>query len=252
MQHFFDISIAKKYDVNVAIFLNNLAFWIKNNVANRTNFHDDNFWTFNSQPALLIHFPYWSQQTLKTTIKHCIENDLIIIGNFNKKKYDKTSWYALTEKGLSLYNCLKDELIIARNEKNSNKINIGENQPMHRLKSTDGQVKINRPIPDNNPDIKTHIKESTVRKKLEPLSDDFKPDAEAENLAKERGLDITKILFKFRHHAKSQGWKRENWQSALLKWIVDEKIEQKKQLHEAYSAVNKMKEHVSEKNIIRN
>jgi len=204
-----------------------MAFWIRSNVANRTNFHEENFWTFNSQPALLIHFPYWSLQTLKTTIKICVDNDLISIGNFNKKKYDKTSWYSLTEKGLNLFPCLKDELIKGVNEKNSNKINIGENQPMDKLKLTDGQVKINRPIPDNKPDNKQDRERGAERKKRVPLSENFEPDEKSKAAAEQKGLDLARVLSKFRAHAKSEGWVRVDWQEAFMKWVIDEKIEKK-------------------------
>ena len=176
MIHHFDIEIAKNYGVNVAIFLSNLEFWIRKNIANRVHFHDATFWTYNSQPAFLELFPYWSIQTLKTIISTCSEEGLIHKGNYNEKKYDKTNWYALTEKGLMLFNGLKDVHDKAVIEKNSNKINISGNQPMDQLKSTDGSVEINRPIPDCFTDLKPDKNKSFYvdQKKNKPV-DNSKP-----------------------------------------------------------------------------
>src|SRR5271165_4662880 len=103
MQHHFSIEIAQKHGVNEAIFLENIAFWILHNKANEKNFFDEMYWTYNATKAFGILFPYWSTQTIRTTIKSCIDQGLIITGNYNKRKSDRTSWYALSEKGLDLY-----------------------------------------------------------------------------------------------------------------------------------------------------
>jgi len=38
---------------------------------------------------------------------HSVKNGLLIVGNFNKHKYDRTSWYTLTDKGLEYYSVLR-------------------------------------------------------------------------------------------------------------------------------------------------
>ena len=72
MEHNFNVEIAKLYGVNVAIFLNNLLFWVHKNRANKQNFRDGNYWTYNTVEAYTEIFPYWSYDQIRTIIKKCI------------------------------------------------------------------------------------------------------------------------------------------------------------------------------------
>lgn len=99
MKHIFDVDIAKQYGVNAAILLENISYWIKQNEANETNFYDGYYWTFNSRRAYRELFPYMSERQINTAFEKLISDGLIITGNYNKVAYDRTLWYALTQKG---------------------------------------------------------------------------------------------------------------------------------------------------------
>lgn len=99
MKHVFDIDIAKKYGVNAAVLLENIGYWIKQNEANETNFFDGRYWTFNSRRAYRELFPYMSERQINTAFEKLINDGLIVTGNYNKLAYDRTLWYALTQKG---------------------------------------------------------------------------------------------------------------------------------------------------------
>lgn len=99
MKHIFDVDIAKKYGVNAAVLLENLGYWIKQNEANQTNYYDGNYWTFNSRRAYREIFPYMSERQINTAFEKLIADGLVITGNYNKLAYDRTLWYALTQKG---------------------------------------------------------------------------------------------------------------------------------------------------------
>ena len=99
MKHIFDVDIAKKYGVNAAILLENIGYWIKQNEANETNFYDGTYWTFNSRRAYKELFPYMSERQINTAFQKLIDDGLIMTGNYNKLAYDRTLWYALTQKG---------------------------------------------------------------------------------------------------------------------------------------------------------
>jgi hypothetical protein len=103
MNHYFDIDVASKYNVNIAIFLNNLAHWTTVNIANRKNYYDFRYWTYNSRRAFLELFPYWTDDQLRTIITNAIKADLVIEGCYNSKGYDRTKWYSLSDKALALY-----------------------------------------------------------------------------------------------------------------------------------------------------
>ena len=102
MEHHFNIEIAEKYGVNCAIILNNFEYWIKNNEANGKHFHDGYYWTYNSIKAFATLFPYLTQKQIETAIGRLRADGIIVTGNYNDSKTDRTLWYAITEKGNSI------------------------------------------------------------------------------------------------------------------------------------------------------
>lgn len=129
MIHSYDVDVAKVVGVKEAVLLYAIDWWIAKNRANGTNYHDGKYWTYNSIKAYTELFPEFTVQNLRTILKHLEEGGYIETGNFNKATYDRTQWYALTDK----YYTLK-----------------GENQQMHLLEPTNGSVETNKPIPVNN------------------------------------------------------------------------------------------------------
>lgn len=209
MQHSFDISIAEKYGVNVAIFLNNVAFWIKKNQSNKKHFYQGRYWTYNSQEALTELFPYWSRQNIRTILKSCEDQGLIIKGNFNETGYDRTTWYALTDLGLSLFSCFI-------NEPNS----IGENQPIEKFKPTESLVETNQPIPDRNTDIKTDNKERVRKTRAHTkVPVDFLPNDKHALLAAQLGVDLHAEQQAFVDYYTAHGRRMSDWGAAFNNWL---------------------------------
>ena len=135
MKHIFDIEIAKTYGVNAAILLENLGYWIKQNEANETNYYDGYYWTFNSRRAYREIFPYMSERQIDTAFRKLIDGGLVITGHYNKLAYDRTLWYALTQKGKCILHFDGMETDILQN---------GNNQNV-------------KPIPDINTDKNTNV-----------------------------------------------------------------------------------------------
>lgn len=135
MIHSFDTYVAKKYGIPAAILLQHFAFWIAKNEANDQNYYDGNYWTYNSVKAFETLFPYLSTMQIRSALKKLVDEGLVITGNYNQMKYDRTLWYALTEKGKSI--CYNDKI--------------------HLLNLTNGSDENNKPIPDIIPDINTDI-----------------------------------------------------------------------------------------------
>jgi hypothetical protein len=103
MDYSFDIKIAEKYGVDRAIMLHNLVYWVKHNAANKKNFYDGKFWTYNSVKAFEKIFPFWSYKTIRRIIESLLKDGLIIVGNFNESTYDRTSWYTLSDEIIEAY-----------------------------------------------------------------------------------------------------------------------------------------------------
>lgn len=102
MMHSFDVEIAKEYGIAAAIILNHLDFWIEKNIANESNYFDGEYWTYNSIKAMKALYPYMSEKKIRSALNKLKDEDLIKTGNYNKSAYDRTLWYAITEKGKSI------------------------------------------------------------------------------------------------------------------------------------------------------
>lgn len=114
------------FGLDSAVFLDYIAFWLKGNAANKQqrNFHEGRYWTYNTLDALHTIFPGWSKDTIRGIIRKCVKNGLLIISNFNKKKYDRTSWYTLTDKAIEYYPKLSE--IMQRLADNPGGVSLGE------------------------------------------------------------------------------------------------------------------------------
>ena len=167
MNHSFNVEIAIKYGMVEAVLLEHLNFWILKNKANKANFYDGNYWTYNSTKALAELFPYVSSNTISRALRHLKEEGLILFGNYNKISYDRTTWYAITEKGNS---------ILQNDEMDSPKMENGftQNDEMDSLKMTNGFTQIDKPIPDINTDINTNINISDIN--IPDINTDINPD----------------------------------------------------------------------------
>jgi hypothetical protein len=169
MKHLFDVEIAMKYGVNAAILLENLGYWIKQNEANETNYFDGCYWTFNSRRAYAELFPYMSERQINTAFQKLIDDGLVITGNYNKIAYDRTLWYALTQKGKSILH-----FDIMDDAKISN-VNVGNVKP----------------IPDINTNTNTYI--NTDKKKERKTSYDDILSAIEDDSLKELYLEYIKM-----------------------------------------------------------
>jgi hypothetical protein len=104
MNHSFNVNAASYFGVDAAIILNNLCFWCDKNRANGKNFHDNHYWTFNSVNAFSKLFPYLSSKKIRNALNKLEREGLIMSGRYNRKAYDRTKWYSVTQKGYQANN----------------------------------------------------------------------------------------------------------------------------------------------------
>ena len=110
MKHSFDVSIAQKYGIEIAIMFEMFYFWISKNEANNMNYHEGKYWTFNSQKGLEKLFPYFGESKTRRTIEKMVQMDILVKGNFNENPYNRTSWYAFGEAGEKIKNAINTDL----------------------------------------------------------------------------------------------------------------------------------------------
>lgn len=193
MIHFFDIDIAKRYGVLPAVLLQNLQHWIEKNKANGKNFFDGHYWTYNSRKAFTELFPYATTRQVDTALKKLIDDGVIITGNYNTSAYDRTLWYAITEKGNSILQKCKME-----NTKNAN----GKNENV-------------TPIPNINTNINTNMEQSPTKRFTAPALEEVKEYcAERKN-----NVDPERFI----NYYTANGWKvgknpMKDWRAAVRSW----------------------------------
>ena len=131
--------LAEKLGLNESLFLQQLHYWL----LQKRNIRDGYYWAFNSYPEWLKQFPFWSESTLKRTVTSLEKSGLVITGNYNSMKIDKTKWYRIDYKVLK--EITKD--IEEFDGKASNDESV-QNDPTSGSKRTDEGIDLNRTIPE--------------------------------------------------------------------------------------------------------
>lgn len=102
----FSPKLAASIGLNEAIFLNQLHYWKQRSKNER----DGYTWVYKTYVEWQGEFPFWSNATIRRTIKNLEKEDLLISSsNYNKMGIDKTKWYRINYKKL-------DGIAIAQNE----------------------------------------------------------------------------------------------------------------------------------------
>ena len=85
-------SLATEIGLNEAIFLQQLHYWL----GHSKNIQEGEKWVYKTaEEWQLENFPFWSISTIRRTIKKLTDSGLIISGEFNKMKTDRTKWYTI-------------------------------------------------------------------------------------------------------------------------------------------------------------
>lgn len=132
MEHSFNIELAKEFGIEEAIIINNLFFWISKNIVDGRHYHDGKYWTYGSIKALHQLFPYMSEKAIRGAIQNLIKKEIIITGNYNKSPYDRTLWYAFTEKGISVLQKFKIDFPIWVNQNDQEGEPIPDNKHIEK------------------------------------------------------------------------------------------------------------------------
>jgi len=90
-------SLAKMIGLNEAIFIQQLHYWL----LNSKNTIDGKKWLYNSYQEWQGQFPFWSKNTIRRIIENLEKQNILISGNFNKLKIDRTKWYRINYEKLS-------------------------------------------------------------------------------------------------------------------------------------------------------
>lgn len=159
-----DVRLANAIGLNEAIVLQQVNYWLHGKSAKKIN---GRLWTFNSIKKWHEQFPFWSETTVKRVFSALEKDGLLIAGNFNKYKFDKTKWYSIDM------------------NKVSNR--LGQNDPMGSAKmAPSDRANLTQPIPDTTdtyinsqarPDKSSETRKQIINYLNEKLGTKYKPNA---------------------------------------------------------------------------
>lgn len=84
-------TLAKKIGLNQALFIQQLHYWL----ADSKHTYDGYQWVYNTYEDWHRQFPFWSTSTIRRIIGKLEREGLIVSGNYNRFKMDKTKWYRI-------------------------------------------------------------------------------------------------------------------------------------------------------------
>lgn len=88
---------ASKYGTLAATLLLNLRNWVKNKAIYRQDFHEGHIWVYYSINDMAQLFPQFTYKQVEKGIAKLIREGALLTGNYNKLKFDRTRWFALTD-----------------------------------------------------------------------------------------------------------------------------------------------------------
>lgn len=129
-------------DLNEAIVLNQLNYWLEINKKADKNFIDDRYWVYNSYSDWKTNdFPYWSEKTIQRTFTRLESKGIVISANYNKLAIDKTKWYTINTKKLQ-------ELVDKFNSDEDKMTNRQDNMTDRQDRMTCREGQNDRPLPE--------------------------------------------------------------------------------------------------------
>lgn len=129
-------------DLNEAIVLNQLNYWLEINKKADKNFIDDRYWVYNSYSDWKANdFPYWSEKTIQRTFTRLESKGIVISANYNKLAIDKTKWYTINTKKLQ-------ELVDKFNSDEDRMTNRQDNMTDRQDRMTCREGQSDRPLPE--------------------------------------------------------------------------------------------------------
>jgi hypothetical protein len=163
LHHSFDIELAGQYGIEEAIIIHHFQHWISHNKRLNRACHNSRTWSYQTLDEIAANFPYMNKSKVFDIIqKLCLGKSrksrkfefefkpILMKGNFNKKKYDQTVWYAFID---------EEKFIGLGNSKEV----IG--------KSQNDDWEIPTPIPTSKTESRTDANKDNVKETM-PLSKD--------------------------------------------------------------------------------
>ena len=204
-----DRGLARIIGFSEAVIITQLHQWIEYNKKHKKNYKDGYYWTYGSMEKW--HEEYFdilgSVKTLRRVFNRLEKKGYLIVSNYNKLKFDKTSWYRVN---YEKFNVLKKEH------------RYGQNDHIEEDKMTTSRVdNLTTPIPNNkniikNNNISYHSSSNNIiYSESEQVTDERLNDKENKNIS-------SKEKYNRQYFKDSFGYNRvsKDKQEEVDKWIT--------------------------------
>jgi uncharacterized phage protein (TIGR02220 family) len=84
-------SLAVKIGLNEAVVLQQIHYWL----VSSSRIKEGRKWIYNTYREWKRQLPFWSESTIKRTIKSLENQGYVMSANFNRSKMDHTKWYSI-------------------------------------------------------------------------------------------------------------------------------------------------------------
>lgn len=92
----YQTSVALAVGLHEAMLLQQIHYWIEVNKAKSDSVMiDGRYWTYNTYEEWQKQFPFWTSKTVRNIVKKLRDLGVLIIGNHNRMKSDRTLWYSI-------------------------------------------------------------------------------------------------------------------------------------------------------------
>lgn len=222
--HMFNTQVAKRLGIVEAVLLHNIQFWIDKNRVNEKHFYKGRYWTYNSAKAFSELFEYLSDRQISRALKQLVDDGWLIKDNFNANPFDRTNWYALTDK---YYSEFMGQNGVTNNCEAIHKTKNADLPKMVNGKTKSGESYIDTDIkPDiKRADINTNINTDSHAQTQKELADSLfnffgfeKENSVSASKAKEKQDDLESLENEF-----NQIWdiypKKQDKQAALNSYL---------------------------------
>lgn len=139
------VDLAARYGLDVAVFIQNIYYWVRKNEANQEHFYDGRYWAHSSYRGLEKWFePLWSMQQIKRIVSKCRDQGLLLVGDYNPDGFTHTNWYSVTDAVLKIYGDSPEPEKVVRNRTIDSSIlmqNRSEIEPANNV----NKININKP-----------------------------------------------------------------------------------------------------------
>jgi len=99
MNHILNVSLAQRLGIHAALILRYIRDEVWENQSNGVHYYTGRYWMRCSQMMFTAAMPYMHKSTVRRVLERLMNQGIIMRGEFGSSRFDRTSWYALTQYG---------------------------------------------------------------------------------------------------------------------------------------------------------